>query len=356
MGWVTSEWMGYKNLTCCGWGSLASLQSDGVCIAPRSGLSTERSAGVVCPCSGSRIHSWSGSVRVMTLGDVQLDAEVLEAFPEFRISLPRLGQGTFKVAYHASDAQGPFVLKVLREGGAGDEDGPIVDERFLREVNLMAKLDSPRIVRLRDAAQVRDIGGLSRVWYAEPYYSGGSLDAILESGPLSPDDVWRLAIHLFEAIECLEGAGIVHRDIKPGNICQDGDGNFILVDLGIARVESMSPLTATGQISPMTTMYAAPEQFVYSHATRIDSRTDMFAAGIVLHEAAMGRHPFFEDGISVPDYLKKISGRKLGEIPTSECHPILGQVIDRCLSDRMNRRYRNAKQAISTLTEAERRR
>lgn len=85
-----------------------------------------------------------------------------------------------------------------------------------------------------------------------------------------------------------------HRDVKPGNIFQAEDGSFALLDLGIAKVLSLDPLTATEAVSPRTNRYAGPEQFASRGLVSIGARTDLFGAGIVLFETATRSHPFFE--------------------------------------------------------------
>jgi len=291
----------------------------------------------------------------MTVGVQLLDEDVVAAFPEFKISLPRLGEGTFKAAFLASSEGETFVVKILLGGeGSDPDDEAVLDERFIREISAMASINSPRIVKLHKPASTRPIGESIKVWYAEPHYSGGSLDSILSMRKLTRTEILDLAVHLLEGIEVLESAGIVHRDIKPGNICQTSDGGFVLLDLGIAQVLSLDPLTQTGALSPRTNPYAAPEQFFVRGQTSIDSRTDMFAAGIVLFEAVAGRHPFFDTAnISMDNYFERLCNHKPGQLSDYNCDPTLQMVIDRCLSGRQNRRFRSASQALYHLKELE---
>jgi serine/threonine protein kinase len=106
--------------------------------------------------------------------------------------------------------------------------------------------------------------------------------------------VLRLGLHVLEALERAETVQIVHRDVKPDNIMCDGEGNFWLLDFGIARHLELSSLTPTASpFGKMTLGYAPPEQ-CRNVKGDIDSRADLFALGVTLHECATGRNGFFE--------------------------------------------------------------
>lgn len=284
-----------------------------------------------------------------------LDEDVVAAFPEYEITTPRLGEGTFKAAFLASTGEESFVLKILLgSGDSGPDEEVVLDQRFIREIQVMAALDSPRIVKLHRPVSTRTIGNSVKVWYGEPHYSGGSLDTVMANRKLSRREITDLAFHLLEGLQSLESAGIVHRDIKPGNICQTGVGGFVLLDLGIAQVVSMDPLTQTGAVSPKTNPYAAPEQFMPRGQTSIDARTDLFAVGIVLFEAITGRHPFLvSKAMSFDDYFHRLTNHQPGQLAGHDCSSALQTVIDRCLAGRQNRRFRNAAQALNQLKELE---
>ena len=290
----------------------------------------------------------------MTEERLLLDEDVVSAFPEYEITTPSLGEGIFKAAFLASDGQEDFVLKILFGGSPEPGEEIVLDQRFIREIQIMSKLDSPRIVKMHAPVNTRQIGKSEMAWYGEPHYSGGSLDTIMKSRRLSSRETTTLALHLLEGLQALESAGIVHRDIKPGNICQASDGGYVVLDLGIAQVLSMDPLTATGFTAPMTKIYAAPEQFVPSGQSSVDARTDLFAAGIVLFEAIAGKHPFLDStNISFDTYMHRLTNHQPGQLSEHGCNPVLQTVIDRCLASRQNRRFRNVDQALTHLKELE---
>jgi len=283
-----------------------------------------------------------------------LDEDVVEAFPEYKIVTPAIGRGSFKAAFLANDGSSNFVLKVLYGEATDPGDEVILDERFIREIQIMSSLNSPRIVRMHTPVDKRKIGSSELVWYGEPHYEGGSLDGILQNRELSNNEIFSLATHLLEGLVALESASIVHRDIKPANICQTANGDFVILDLGIAQALTMDPLTATGVISPMTNMYAAPEQFYPRGSSSVDTRTDLFAAGIVLFEAVSGKHPFYDSPqMTFDNYFNRLINHEPGQLKEFGCERVLQDVIDRCLAERQNRRFRTAKQALKYLNDSE---
>lgn len=132
------------------------------------------------------------------------------------------------------------------------------------------------------------------VWLREQLIIGDPIRQVISLGPMDVASVLRLGLHVLEALEKAESAKIVHRDVKPDNIMQDENGNFWLLDFGIARHLELSSLTATAApFGKMTLGYAPPEQCRNLKAD-IDSRTDLFALGVTLHECATGRNGFFD--------------------------------------------------------------
>ena len=149
----------------------------------------------------------SAKLLDMTAEVQLLDDDVVAAFPEYEITTPRLGEGSFKAAFLATSGEESFVLKILL---GGDDSGPgeevVLDQRFIREIQVMAALDSPRIVKLHTPVSTRRIGGSVKVWYGEPHYSGCSLDSVMASRKLSKSEVRDLAFHLLEGLHSLEAA------------------------------------------------------------------------------------------------------------------------------------------------------
>ena len=221
------------------------------------------------------------------------DADLVAAFSEYQVTVPALGCGSFKVAYQAADEGSPLVLKVLNEPLIDDLDKVDSDdlpERFARELSGMSSVASPYVVQLLRAPEVRVIAGRTHVWYAEPFYPGGTLEGRLQAGPLPEHEVDRIVRCLLLAVQEMWGSGrIVHRDIKPGNVVFDTSDQPVLLDLGIAYFSELSSLTDAMGISPRTPRYAAPEQFEMRRAATIDFRTDLFLIGILAFEMLTGK-------------------------------------------------------------------
>ncbi|GAA2154814.1 hypothetical protein GCM10009760_54090 [Kitasatospora kazusensis] len=193
----------------------------------------------------------------------------------------RLGAGGMGQVYLASSPGGRKVaVKVIRPELA---DTPQFRTRFVREV------DAARQVGGFHTAQVVDADpDAPSPWLATAYIPGPTLQQVVTThGPLTPDAVLRLGAGLAEGLTAIHRCGLVHRDLKPGNVIIADDGPRI-IDFGIARAVDASSLTATGSVIG-TYAYMSPEQI---RADRADAASDVFALGAVLAFAATGSSPF----------------------------------------------------------------
>jgi serine/threonine protein kinase len=195
-----------------------------------------------------------------------------------------IGRGGGARVFRARDLSGTVVaLKVLHP----ELLVSVAADRFLREVEFARKLDHPHIARLLDSGEE---GWL--VYYTMEYAEGPSLRQRLDAaGPLGPDEVLRLAADVLGALGYAHGRGVIHRDVKPENVVLTAAG-AILLDFGIARAVEMSGgdrLTRSGTTLGTAT-YMSPEQI--RGARDLDLRTDIYATGCLLFEAAAGRPPF----------------------------------------------------------------
>ncbi|MFD4501514.1 bifunctional serine/threonine-protein kinase/ABC transporter substrate-binding protein [Streptomyces sp. NPDC058457] len=206
----------------------------------------------------------------------------------FRL-LRRLGAGGMGVVYLGRSETGALAaVKVIRAEGAAD-DG--FRARFAREAELAARVDSPWVVPVLGAdATARE------PWLATGFVAGPSLaEAVAAHGPLPAAAVRVLGSLLGEALAAVHAAGLVHRDVKPGNVLLAVDGPR-LIDFGIARAADDTALTASGMVVG-TPGFLAPEQARGEAAT---AASDVFALGCVLAYASTGRPPF---GTGAPDAL-----------------------------------------------------
>lgn len=197
--------------------------------------------------------------------------------------LRRLGAGGMGVVFLARAPGGAFAaVKVVRSVHADGED---FRARFRREIAVARQVDSPWVVPLLDAdADTED------PWLATAFVPGPSLSEVLEAqGPLSAATVCVLGLRLAEALEAVHRAGLVHRDVKPGNVLLAPDGPR-LIDFGIARTPEGTALTSSGVIvgSPG---FLSPEQ-ARARAGEIGPPSDVFSLGCLLAFAATGVRPF----------------------------------------------------------------
>ncbi|WP_405012655.1 protein kinase domain-containing protein [Kitasatospora sp. NBC_01539] len=196
-----------------------------------------------------------------------------------------LGVGGMATVFRALDHQlGRQVAVKVLNGGLADD--PRFADRFGREAQLAAMLVHPRIAMVFD----------SGVDHGSPYIvmelvQGRTLGRLLaEAGPLPVDRAVGIAAAVCEALEVAHGAGLVHRDVKPGNIMITDDGGVKVVDFGIARANSSAGQQLTQSAAVLgTAAYLSPEQ---ATASPLDGRSDLYAVGCVLAEMLTGEPPF----------------------------------------------------------------
>ncbi|MDQ3573617.1 MAG: serine/threonine protein kinase [Actinomycetota bacterium] len=278
------------------------------------------------------------------------DAAVAAAFPELSIDMEPLGRGGMKNAYRGTQDGKDLVLKVVREPVEGEEleGAASLPDRLRREIDGMRAIDHPSIVKILDGPDVCLIDGQTRVWYIEPYYPGGTLaDHIGEPHPV--DTVLDLTSCLLEAVGELSAHGIVHRDIKPGNIVFDAYGQPVLLDLGIALFVDLTPLTNQFGPSPRTDRYATPEQFDLRSKVSFDARTDMFLVGMVAFEALTGQHPFQPES---PDrYMERLLTGDVDEsaLDAVDAPPDVRSLLLRLLAPNRAHRFRKVEHALAAV-------
>jgi len=193
----------------------------------------------------------------------------------------RLGEGGMGVVHLALDAHGRAVaIKVLRPHVAYD---PEARWRLEREVDTLTRIRSTRVAAVVDS----DITG-DRPYLVTRYVAGPSLDDVVtDEGPLGPDELVRLGRGLVEALEAIHGVGVVHRDLKPGNVLLE-DGEPVVIDFGIAHIADDVRLTSSGLVMG-TPGYLSPEVIGGSPVTQA---TDWWGWAATLAFAASGRPPF----------------------------------------------------------------
>lgn len=196
-----------------------------------------------------------------------------------------IGSGGMAIVYLATDIKHDrrVALKVLRPELAA----AVGVERFLREIQIVAKLNHPHILPLYDSGEEDGF-----LYYVMPFVEGESLrDRLSREKQLPVEDVLKYAHETADALEYAHKHGVVHRDIKPENILLE-EGHAVIADFGIAKAISAAGgenLTATG-LAVGTPTYMSPEQAIGSGD--IDSRSDIYSLACVIYEMFAGQAPF----------------------------------------------------------------
>jgi eukaryotic-like serine/threonine-protein kinase len=194
-----------------------------------------------------------------------------------------LGRGGMAVVYLARDDEldRPVAIKLLAGHLADDT---IFRDRFVREARLAAGLSQPNIVQIYDAGE--DDG---HPYIVMEYVDGRSLaDELDLDGPLDPGRVVDLGVQVCAGLEHAHATGLVHRDIKPGNLLLGENGTVKIADFGIARAAETTRLTQMGSVLG-TAAYLAPEQALGEEVT---AAADIYSLGCVLYECLTGRTPY----------------------------------------------------------------
>jgi len=244
-----------------------------------------------------------------------------------------VGIGAMGMVYRARDEQlgVDVAVKVLRAERALDQG---LLERFRQELILARQVSHRNVVR------IHDIGQDGELWFLTmDFVAGRSLrQALEEDGPLEVAAALDLTRQLAAALEAAHGEGVVHRDLKPGNVLLGEGGRAYVTDFGIARSLAATGLTATGLVVG-TPDYLAPEQ---ARGEPVDHRTDLYALGLILFEALTGELPFRAGTLSEM-LAQRVSGRprRAAELGV-ELPPDVERVIARCLARDPADRYRDA--------------
>lgn len=202
--------------------------------------------------------------------------------------IEQIGRGGMATVYRAFQPTiGRYVaVKVIHNGFAGDEQAR---ERFVREAQLVARLEHPHLLPLYDYD-----ANTNPPYIVMRYLEGGTLKSVMENGSLPIGEVAFMVQQIASALDYAHRQGVIHRDIKPSNIMIDPDGNAYLMDFGIAKQETAESnrLTQTGS-AVGTPAYMSPEQALGER--NIDKRTDIYSLGVMLFEMVTGRLPFESD-------------------------------------------------------------
>ncbi|MGM1063042.1 serine/threonine-protein kinase [Saccharothrix sp. Mg75] len=205
--------------------------------------------------------------------------------------LERLGSGGMGTVWRALDLglHREVAIKEVRPADADQVEGnPAVAaqlrERVLRESRALARLQHPNVVSIYQIIESTDS---PYPWIVMELVRGTSLDARLDGGVLTPGEAARVGRDVLAALRSAHSAGVMHRDVKPGNVLLRTDGSAVLTDFGIAALQGSTQLTATGDVigSPE---YIAPERL---RGDETHTASDLWSLAMLLYVAVEGHHP-----------------------------------------------------------------
>jgi len=255
--------------------------------------------------------------------------------------LEKIGAGGMGVVYRAHDERldRDVALKVLPEGTLADETAR---KRFRKEALALAKLSHPNIGAIYDFDTQTGVDFL-----AMEYIPGVTLSDRLASGPLSQKEIAHLGTQLADGLGAAHQQGVVHRDLKPGNLRITPDGRVKILDFGLAKLlrptggDDLTRSISETQATAGTLPYMAPEQLRGEPA---DPRTDIYALGVVLYELATGRRPFEQRlATALAGDIQHKPPPPPGRL-NPDLAPRLEEIILKCLEKEQENRYQSAKE------------
>ena len=282
---------------------LARLAGEDAALAARlrAALAASDEGGLL---AGSAAESWPelwpgpAEEEAEPTGELSVGAEV----GRWRVT-GKLGRGGMGTVYAAERADGAYeqqaALKMIRLG----LDEPALRERFLRERQILARLEHPSIARLLDGGVADD----GRPYLVLERIDGAPITAWCESRSLALRERLELFQGVLAAVDFAHRNLIVHRDLKPSNVLVTEGGEAKLLDFGIAKIlsgESDAESTQAHAAAPLTPHYAAPEQIAGGPVT---TATDVYALGVLLFELLTGSTPLDVERLRVE--LHGIYGR-----------------------------------------------
>lgn len=261
-----------------------------------------------------------------------------------------LGRGGMAIVFEVRDDAGRVGALKLVSPRAGSRAE--VEERFRREQRALARLDHPNIVRVLDSGHFE-----GRDWFVMELLAGRDLKAEVETWELLPPEarwakVRSITADVARALGAVHAAGLVHRDLTPGNVMVRDDGRAVLMDFGVAKETTSAPedeeLTSHGELLG-TVAWMSPEQI---NGETVDARADLYSLGALVYLMLTGRRPFHARTLA--GYLDKHLHRPVR--PPRELNPAIPADLDelgvRLLQKEPELRYASARHVLVALDAA----
>ena len=279
----------------------------------------------------SRISASPASAAVFEIGDVLGGRyEILQL----------LGEGGMGAVYKAADRElDRFVaLKVIRPELASN---PSILARFKQELLLAHQVTHRNVIRIYDLGEAEGVKFITM-----EFIEGKDLRALIRGKKkFTPEEAVNVIQQVCQALDAAHSVGVIHRDLKPQNIMQDGTGRILVMDFGLARTLEGDGMTQTGAIVG-TMEYMSPEQAL---GKELDQRSDIFALGLMLYEMLTGKAPFAAES-ALASLIKRTQERA---IPVSDVDAqipgALSGIVSKCLERDLNLRYQNVRDILADL-------
>ena len=251
--------------------------------------------------------------------------------------LEKVGEGGMGVVYRAEDTRlsRSVAIKFLPPHLSADPDAR---RRFLQEARAASALNHPHIAVVHDIGETDD----GHAFIVMAFHEGTTLQEQLSGGALPVEDALRIVRQVALALGAAHAAGIVHRDVKPGNILVGRDGHVRLADFGLARLAMTTRVTRDGTTMG-TAPYMSPEQV---RGEDVDSRSDVFSLGTLLYELLAGHLPFRGDHPQAVLYA--IANTEPPPLP-GDVPPAVAGIVSRALRKSPSERYAHASDLIADI-------
>jgi serine/threonine protein kinase len=283
--------------------------------------------------------AYQGETPEASNADDPASVAIPERIGRYKV-LKLLGQGGFGVVYLANDEQLQRLV-AIKVPHSRLVSRPKEAEVYLTEARTVASLDHPSIVPVHDVGSTQDYP----CYVVSKYIDGMDLAKTLKRSPLRLDEAADVVATVAEALHHAHKQGLVHRDIKPGNILLDRNGKPFVTDFGLALREQD---VGKGPRFAGTPIYMSPEQ-ARGEGHRVDGRSDIFSLGVVFYELLVGRRPFKGDDMEelleqITDFEPRPPRQYNDSIPKE-----LERICLKALSKRATERYTTAKDMVDDL-------
>ena len=254
-----------------------------------------------------------------------------------------LGRGAMGVVYEGLDPslnRRVAIKTILKNAAIDDETARAYSAQFVREAQAAGRLNHPNIVQVHDFAEEDQIAYL-----VMEFIQGRELRGYFDAKEkFEPAEAVRIMGELLDALDFAHEAGVIHRDVKPANVMLDAQRRVKLADFGVARIQDSERSAAGTMVG--TPAFMSPEQI---QGGKIDRRTDLFSAGVVLYQLLTGEQPFTGAGAwTVAKKIMQDDPPRPSTVAVS-VSPVFDEVVNKALAKKPADRFASAKEFAAAL-------